>query len=158
MLHLYRLNPTVYLSATTCRRHLSGDVNGIMRVHAFLEKHGLINYSGIQPAYKPHKMSLIKESAYDKVLVNAANKNILQKNELEYANGLYLKKGDTIVKKCEIVPDLAKKINLLTMSLRPKCASTGTLVGFKWYANDQMALSESAYLNGNYPNPKQSSF
>jgi hypothetical protein len=47
MLHLYRLNPTVYLSATTCRRHLSGDVNGIMRVHAFLEKHGLINYSGI---------------------------------------------------------------------------------------------------------------
>jgi SWI/SNF related-matrix-associated actin-dependent regulator of chromatin subfamily C len=38
MIHLYRMNPSVYLSATTCRRHLSGDVNGIMRVHAFLEK------------------------------------------------------------------------------------------------------------------------
>ena len=64
------MNPTVYLSATTCRRHLSGDVNGIMRIHAFLEKWGLINYSGVQPAYKPHKMSLIKESCYDKVLIN----------------------------------------------------------------------------------------
>jgi len=47
MIHLYRMNPSVYLSATTCRRHLAGDVNGIMRVHAFLEKWGLINYSGI---------------------------------------------------------------------------------------------------------------
>jgi SWI/SNF related-matrix-associated actin-dependent regulator of chromatin subfamily C len=47
MIHLYRLNPSVYLSATTCRRHLSGDVNGIMRVQAFLEKWGLINYVGI---------------------------------------------------------------------------------------------------------------
>jgi hypothetical protein len=77
MFHLYRMNPSVYLSATTARRHLSGDVNGIMRVHAFLEKWGLINFSGIQPAYKPHKMSLIKESCYDKVLINAANKNFL---------------------------------------------------------------------------------
>lgn len=84
------MNPTVYLSATTCRRHLSGDVNGIMRVHAFLEKWGLINFSGVQPAYKPHKMSMLKESCYDKVLINAANKNYLSKNEMEYANCLYL--------------------------------------------------------------------
>lgn len=90
MVHLYRMNPTVYLSATTCRRHLSGDVNGIIRVHAFLEKWGLINYSGVMPAYKPHKMSMLKESCYDKVLINAANKNYLAKNEMEYANSLYL--------------------------------------------------------------------
>ena len=35
-------------------------------------------------------MSMIKESAYDKVLINNANKTILEKCELEYANSLHL--------------------------------------------------------------------
>jgi hypothetical protein len=127
------MNPSVYLSATTARRHLSGDVNGIMRVHAFLEKWGLINFSGIQPAYKPHKMSLIKESCYDKVLINAANKNFLQKNEMEYANALYLKDKTGDLKKVSIIPDLTRKINILTLKYRPKCSSSGCVVGFRWY-------------------------
>ena len=141
MIHLYRMNPSVYLSATTCRRHLSGDVNGIMRVHAFLEKQGLINYSGIQPAYKPHKMSVIKESCYDKVFINAANKNILQKNEMEYASSLYLKSSEG-KKKVEILPDLKRKINILTLKFRPICSSTGCVVGFKWFENGSLQLSE----------------
>ena len=87
-------------------------------------------------------MSLMKESCYDKVLVNAANKNILQKCEMEYADGLYLKQGHNIVSKCFIVKDLARKINILTMSMRPKCASTGVLVGFKWYSSGQIHISE----------------
>uniref|UniRef100_A0AC35TMP8 SWI/SNF complex subunit SMARCC2 n=1 Tax=Rhabditophanes sp. KR3021 TaxID=114890 RepID=A0AC35TMP8_9BILA len=40
----YRLNPFEYLSATACRRNLSGDVCAILRVHQFLELWGLINY------------------------------------------------------------------------------------------------------------------
>uniref|UniRef100_A0A0N4ZK43 SWI/SNF complex subunit SMARCC2 n=1 Tax=Parastrongyloides trichosuri TaxID=131310 RepID=A0A0N4ZK43_PARTI len=40
----YRLNPFEYLSATACRRNLSGDVCAILRVHQFLEQWGLINY------------------------------------------------------------------------------------------------------------------
>merc|ERR1712223_1805451 len=40
----YRLNPTEYLTSTACRRNLAGDVCSIMRVHAFLEQWGLINY------------------------------------------------------------------------------------------------------------------
>ena len=76
MIMLYRMSTTQYLSATTCRRHLSGDVNGIMRVHAFLEKWGLINFN-VQPRYKPHKMSLLKEASYDRVLINSVNKNLL---------------------------------------------------------------------------------
>lgn len=49
----YRLNPMEYLSVTACRRNLAGDVCAIMRVHAFLEQWGLINYqveSGLRPA------------------------------------------------------------------------------------------------------------
>jgi SWI/SNF related-matrix-associated actin-dependent regulator of chromatin subfamily C len=44
MINTYRLNPTEYLTVTACRRNLAGDVCAIMRVHAFLEQWGLINY------------------------------------------------------------------------------------------------------------------
>lgn len=44
MVNSYRLNPVEYLTVTACRRNLAGDVCAIMRVHAFLEQWGLINY------------------------------------------------------------------------------------------------------------------
>jgi len=44
MLDTYRLNPTEYLTVTAARRNLAGDVCAIVRVHAFLEQWGLINY------------------------------------------------------------------------------------------------------------------
>ncbi|KAK0715008.1 SWI/SNF complex protein-like protein [Lasiosphaeris hirsuta] len=44
MINAYRLNPVEYLTVTACRRNLAGDVCAIMRVHAFLEQWGLINY------------------------------------------------------------------------------------------------------------------
>lgn len=50
MIDTYRLNPTEYLSATACRRNLAGDVCVILRVHAFLEQWGLVNYQVDQEA------------------------------------------------------------------------------------------------------------
>ncbi|ESZ95688.1 hypothetical protein SBOR_3908 [Sclerotinia borealis F-4128] len=44
MVNTWRLNPIEYLTVTACRRNLAGDVCAIMRVHAFLEQWGLINY------------------------------------------------------------------------------------------------------------------
>ncbi|XP_029298553.1 SWI/SNF complex subunit SMARCC1b isoform X2 [Cottoperca gobio] len=44
MIDTYRLNPQEYLSSTSCRRILTGDVCAVMRVHSFLEQWGLINY------------------------------------------------------------------------------------------------------------------
>jgi SWI/SNF related-matrix-associated actin-dependent regulator of chromatin subfamily C len=44
MINTYRLRPTEYLTVTACRRNLAGDVCAIMRVHAFLEQWGLVNY------------------------------------------------------------------------------------------------------------------
>jgi SWI/SNF related-matrix-associated actin-dependent regulator of chromatin subfamily C len=44
IINTYRLNPIEYLTVTACRRNLAGDVCAIMRVHAFLEQWGLINY------------------------------------------------------------------------------------------------------------------
>jgi SWI/SNF related-matrix-associated actin-dependent regulator of chromatin subfamily C len=44
MINTYRMRPVEYLTVTACRRNLAGDVCAIMRVHAFLEQWGLINY------------------------------------------------------------------------------------------------------------------
>ncbi|KAI0278047.1 SWIRM domain-containing protein [Russula aff. rugulosa BPL654] len=52
MINTYRLRPTEYLTVTACRRNLAGDVCAIMRVHAFLEQWGLINYQ-IDPEARP---------------------------------------------------------------------------------------------------------
>ncbi|KAH8101111.1 Smarcc1 protein [Cristinia sonorae] len=52
MVNTYRLRPSEYLTVTACRRNLAGDVCAIMRVHAFLEQWGLINYQ-IDPELRP---------------------------------------------------------------------------------------------------------
>ncbi|XP_069122462.1 SWI/SNF complex subunit SMARCC1-like [Argopecten irradians] len=55
MIDTYRLNPTEYLTSTACRRNLAGDVCAIMRVHAFLEQWGLLNYQ-VDADNKPSAM------------------------------------------------------------------------------------------------------
>lgn len=52
MINTYRLNPEEYLTVTSCRRSLVGDVGGIMRIHKFLERWGLINYQ-VRPEARP---------------------------------------------------------------------------------------------------------
>ncbi|KND05025.1 uncharacterized protein SPPG_00704 [Spizellomyces punctatus DAOM BR117] len=62
MINTYRLNPSEYLTVTACRRNLAGDVCAIIRVHAFLEQWGLVNYqvdadsrpSTVGPAFTGH--------------------------------------------------------------------------------------------------------
>lgn len=52
MINSYRLNPNEYLTLTSCRRNLVGDVGTLMRVHRFLNRWGLINYQ-VNPHFKP---------------------------------------------------------------------------------------------------------
>ncbi|KAF1942257.1 SWIRM-domain-containing protein [Clathrospora elynae] len=52
IINTYRLNPSEYLTVTACRRNLAGDVCAIMRVHAFLEQWGLVNYQ-VDPQERP---------------------------------------------------------------------------------------------------------
>lgn len=54
MVNTYRLNPAEYLTVTACRRNLAGDVCAIMRVHAFLEQWGLINYQVSRSHFNLH--------------------------------------------------------------------------------------------------------
>ena len=59
IINLYREDPNKYLTATTCRRHLSGDVCSIIRLHSFLEHWGLINFK-VDPLLKPTNSFLPK--------------------------------------------------------------------------------------------------
>lgn len=59
MINTYRLNPSEYLTVTACRRNLAGDVCAIMRVHAFLEQWGLINYQVTFHIFQPSIFTLI---------------------------------------------------------------------------------------------------
>ena len=88
MIALYQMDPKIYLSFTTVRRHLSGDVSALMRIHRFLELHGLINFN-VDPQQKPLNKELLRESCYEKVLINAANKHFLQKSEEEFIHTLF---------------------------------------------------------------------
>ena len=53
IIKLYRDKPTCYLTATQCRRVLTGDACSIIRVHAFLEHWGIINLFATKPYTTP---------------------------------------------------------------------------------------------------------
>jgi len=59
MVHAYRQQPGVYLTATACRRNLAGDACSILRVHEFLTHWGLINFH-----VPPHAMPPAIHSNY----------------------------------------------------------------------------------------------
>jgi SWI/SNF related-matrix-associated actin-dependent regulator of chromatin subfamily C len=52
MIDSFRANTKVYLTATSCRRHLAGDANAVIRVHDFLQTWGLINFN-VHPDTRP---------------------------------------------------------------------------------------------------------
>ena len=63
IINLFRQNPSIYLTGTACRRHLSGDVCAIQRLHKFLEKWGLINFK-LDPKFKPNNNFVPKSFNY----------------------------------------------------------------------------------------------
>lgn len=136
MIKLYRENPAGYLSATTCRRHLAGDVCAIIRLHAFLEQWGLINFN-VDPFQKPHKITLNREGSYTKYLVNAANKHFIERSEQEIMKNLGnapdSKPDGESENSVPISIDTVKKINLLSQHKRPYCNYCGVLCGMYWY-------------------------
>ncbi|KAI8842839.1 SWIRM domain-containing protein [Chytriomyces cf. hyalinus JEL632] len=55
MVNSFRINPGEYLTITACRRNLVGDVAGVIKIHAFLEQWGLINYQ-VEPDTRPSQV------------------------------------------------------------------------------------------------------
>lgn len=128
MVQMSRDVPNRYLTATTCRRHLSGDACSVVRVHAFLEMWGLINFN-VDPYQKPHNLAMNKESAFNKFCVNAANKYFADKSEGQVGSSL----SQASEGKVKPSKHLIKKLQFLSRHKRPYCDYCGVLCGLKWF-------------------------
>eukprot|EP00096_Caligus_rogercresseyi_P007034 TRINITY_DN2431_c0_g3_i1.p1 TRINITY_DN2431_c0_g3~~TRINITY_DN2431_c0_g3_i1.p1 ORF type:complete len:894 (-),score=255.54 TRINITY_DN2431_c0_g3_i1:1338-3953(-) len=102
MIDTYRLNPTEYLTSTACRRNLAGDVCVILRVHAFLEQWGLINY---QVELDPGRFQLPPQTSHSHILAEAVKSQGIQEE----------KSGEVVDKK-----DLALRTDLYASSSSSK--------------------------------------
>lgn len=66
---LYAHNPSIYLSATDCRRKLSGDVCAVIKIHEFLDAFGVININAkAENRPDPHCTALSHHNDYANTL------------------------------------------------------------------------------------------
>lgn len=75
MIRTYRENPECYLTGTACRRALIGDACAIIRIHAFLDKWGLINFL-VEPSSRPHPLY--------QVIIPPRNSKIVRNSEVKW--------------------------------------------------------------------------
>ena len=85
IINLYRQSPNTYLTATACRRYLSGDVNGIMHLHSFLQKWGLINFK-LEPKYKPNNNFAPKTLNYKSPIYIDSSTFLIEKDNNSASN------------------------------------------------------------------------
>jgi SWI/SNF related-matrix-associated actin-dependent regulator of chromatin subfamily C len=114
---LYRMNPRNYLSATSCRRNLAGDACAIIRVHAFLEHWGLINFETAATERGFGKI-VSTPSFIPPVYKYSAKENRLE----EFADTNWTDDGHIL-----------GGIKELTRKIRPPCDIDGLPVGAVWY-------------------------
>lgn len=157
IISLYRENPNTYLSSTTCRRNLVGDVCAIIRLHAFLENWGLINFN-IDPILKPVNPYIPKSINYKApVLIDSSalvvkednpygykigdNKLVLTNKVNQDLRSLYSISNTTdhlfrsiFNGKSGISP--INQINFISRNYRFKCDTCSNLCGFNIYIED----------------------
>lgn len=130
MITLYRMNPKNYLSATSCRRNLAGDACAIMRIHAFLEHWGLINFE-----------TPVKEKGFGKIVASPTFIPPLY-NYCAEENRLGLLEDSS----ADWIKDERVQLHSLkdlTRRIRPHCDIDGMPVGAVWYQLKKEASNHS---------------
>jgi len=138
IIKLYRERPTAYLSATgktfflillECRKKLPGDICSIIRLHAFLEHWGLINFN-VESALKPPKIQLGGSGKISKELIDIAAKGYIS---LKDAETLALDNENNSNCCDNLYLIAAQKSNALAANKRPICNLCGEICTFLWY-------------------------
>lgn len=134
IIKLYRESPNSYLSATVCRKNLPSDVCSIIRLHAFLEHWGLINFN-VDPQLRPTKIQLGGSGNINNTIIDVAAKGYLKINEAEQIAQYFQKaESQSVTNSSQNIYLLAaKKINLISQHKRPTCNFCGNLCGAFWY-------------------------
>jgi hypothetical protein len=123
IIQLYRQNIGNYLNASTCRKLLPGDACSIIRIHAFLERWGLINFH-IDPANNPKTLFFNRANFTHERLIEASQTD----SKMEVFDKL--KKGDLSESDQKEIIDQLKKLD---RNSRPVCDFCGIRCGMSWY-------------------------
>ncbi|CDW80830.1 swi snf and rsc complex subunit ssr2 [Stylonychia lemnae] len=134
IIKLYREAPNSYLSATVCRKNLPSDVCSIIRLHAFLEHWGLINFN-VDPQLKPAKIQLGASGNINNSLIDVAAKGYLKMTEAEQISQFFQKEEQHVTTNPSqnIYLIAARKINILSSHKSPACNFCGNICGPYWY-------------------------
>ena len=84
---MYREKPAAYLTASECRKRLPGDVCSVIRLHAFLEQWGLINFH-VDSYLRPPRIQLGGSGTLSKELIEVVAKGYLNLSDAELFNQL----------------------------------------------------------------------
>lgn len=123
---MYRENTRAYLTATTCRRRYAGDACTILRVHAFLEHWGLINFN-----YD------LKKSDFSKLTTSYRDAS----SEIENKLDLLVRAREAIDPDCKD-DSYFHTFASLTRRIRPRCDSCGMFCSDKWYQRTLPTLDD----------------
>ncbi|KAF9977239.1 hypothetical protein BGZ73_006602 [Actinomortierella ambigua] len=179
MINTYRLNPSEYLTVTACRRNLAGDVCAIIRVHAFLEQWGLINYQvdaetrpstvgpsftghfrvtvdtprGLQPFY-PHVAASTAVQSNSELSTGAGTEKAKPVTavdpNLELRRNIYASDATPSAKDGEEIADKKPQFNCFT------CGTDCTLVRYHSIKTKNFELCTSCYTEGRFPSTMSS--
>lgn len=138
VINLYVQSPSQYLSATECRRKISGDVGKIIRIHEFLDAFIAINYS-VKYESRPHAVENYGLSIKRKLIVERLRNN---------AN-LYREKCDWSEKMdsslLEAVTLYKMDWNLIASSIHERCVSPlNCMMRFLEISFDTMGSNEDS--------------
>ncbi|EPX73037.1 SWI/SNF and RSC complex subunit Ssr2 [Schizosaccharomyces octosporus yFS286] len=169
MINSYRLEPTEYLTVTACRRNLVGDVCAIIRVHAFLEQWGLINYQ-VDPETRP-PFRLPPVSGHVQAINNTPilTQEILSqhrttKRDNEKPLPKFLKVEERLYdpkeEKLKVRDDTLEKDPESSLLLHKTCYSCGVNCSQAWYhnlKNKEYTVCPHCYHQGRFANTYTSS-
>ncbi|KAI3640287.1 hypothetical protein MIR68_001165 [Amoeboaphelidium protococcarum] len=162
MVNTYRLNPGEYLTVTACRRNLAGDVCAIIRVHAFLEQWGLINYQ-VNPASRP-SMVAPPYTGHFRVTVDAPKGLVAAQPGDDSVTSHSIQAADVSTnQKAIALPSLALRKDLIKQELKKQkqyqCATCGvdcSSVRYHNVKNNEMNLCPLCFLEGRFPSSMSS--
>lgn len=140
IIKIYRQNPEAYLSATECRKKLPGDICSIIRLHAFLEHWGLINFN-VESCLRPPKIQLGDGGIVNPHVIDAAAKGYINVAEAKKILNIFDQKTNNISDadnkfgpQQNLFIIAARKIKAISTQYSPLCNFCGNVCeNNQWY-------------------------
>lgn len=137
MINTFRMRSKEYLTVTTCRRYLTGDITSIMRIHAFLEQWGLINYQVVEGSNFGISTPQSTSTAGSLFEISQASQSSNVESDVKSPSSLdiFLKSEAPVI---------------FCKSCQGECSSAATSTAYYHYPLGKINLCVACYINGKY--------